>query len=203
MARVDKLERYRINIPNEEICYEGKVSDFFDLLPNNSGITEEFLYAHQPLSSDVIKVYATSRTPVGSLDNNEEIRSIFRILEGPVLLVARKGYAGRLNVIEDKQCIIHEDAYAAKIKDEYLDKIDLDWFSGHYNFLFQSNRTSYFGIGDFPRERFNNMNVVIPKMRFQKKVSPLYKRRAEVAFKLNKIDSLVEKLIGNTEAKCI
>jgi hypothetical protein len=203
MARVDKLERYRISIPNEDICYEGKVSDFFDLLPNNSGITEEFLYTHQPLSSDIVNVYATSRTPVGSLDNNEEIRSKFRFLKGPVLLVARKGYAGRLNVIEDEFCIIHEDAYAAKIKDEYLDKINLDWFAGHYNFLFQSNRTSYFGIGDFPRERFNNMNVVIPSLIFQKQVSPLYKRRAEVAFKLNKIDSLVEKLIGNTEAQSI
>lgn len=203
MARVDKLERYRVEIPDSATCLEGKVSKFFDVLPNNSDLTEEFLYTHQPLSSETINVYATSRVPIGTLDDNDDTRKKFKVVEGPILLVARKGYAGRLNVIRDKVCIIHEDAYAAKTKDEYLDKINLDWFCGHYNFLFQANRTSYFGIGDFPRERFNNMRVVIPDITIQDEISPLYQRRAEVSFKLNKIDALVDKLIKNTEPEGI
>ncbi len=196
MTRVDQFERYRIEIPSDAIEFEGQVSEFFDVCPNSSGLTEEFLYTHQPITANTINIYSTSPMPIGALDDTDKINEEFNVLTGPLLLIARKGYAGRLSVIEDEKCIIHEDAYAASIKEPYKKKVDLYWFSGHYSFLFQSNRTSSSGIGDFPRKRFLDMNVIIPTIEYQKKISSLYKRRALIAAKLSKLDNLVDGLIS-------
>lgn len=99
------------------------------------------------------------------------------MLEGPVIIVARKGYAGRLNVVTARSLIVHEDAYAVRPKQQYLKAINLEWFAGHYSAEFQANRTALWGIGDFPRERFRSMQVLIPSREFQDAVAKMYTRR--------------------------
>jgi hypothetical protein len=171
------LERLRIGVPGEEVVERGTPADYFDVLANNQGLTEEYLYAHQPASDNQIAVYSTNTVPIGRLDETETLRSEFSVIQGPVIIVARKGYAGRPFVVEDDDLIVHEDAYAIRPKTEHTEKIVLAWFAGHYSFEFQANRTSMWGIGDFPRERMRAINVVIPTVTFQDRAAALYARR--------------------------
>ena len=175
-----KLELMRVRIPDQADVVVGKVRRFFDFLSNNSGITEEYLYTHQPTQADRIPVYSTSRRPVGYLDDNEEVRDEFNVVDGPAIVVARKGYAGRLFCVPEGPFIVHEDAYPIRPKVEYVAKIDLKWFAEHYSAEFESGRTSFWGIGDFPRTKCKDMVVNVPPMEFQKRVGVLYERRRDI-----------------------
>jgi len=181
------LEQVRVTIPEDQIFDRGKAGIFFDFLPNNQNLTEEYLYAHQPMTPHTIPVYSTAPEPIGILDDNQEVRNRFSVIQAPVIVVARKGYAGRLFVIEKWELIVHEDAYAARPKPLYQPSINLDWFAGHYSFEFQANRTSFWGIGDFPRERFRNMDIIIPKREFQDAVADLYLSRQGLLQRLERL----------------
>jgi len=159
----------------------GNVGKFFDILPNNGGLTEEYLYTHQPTARSRISVYSTSKDPVGFLDDNDDVRKAFTVLEGPAILVARKGYGGRLSVIAERSFIVHEDGYAIRPKVAYSNKVDLDWFARHYSTEFQSYRSSLEGIGDFPRAKLLTMKVTLPRLEWQTKCSKLYKKRDQIA----------------------
>ncbi|MDA2920660.1 restriction endonuclease subunit S [Desulfobacterota bacterium AH_259_B03_O07] len=195
----NRLEMIRVKVPKSKIKYSGVANDFFAILENSQGITEEFLYAHQPTTKNVVNVYSTSDTPIGALDENKILNS-FTTIKGPAIVVARKGYAGRLFVVEDERFIVHEDAYPIKPKPQYVQEIDLWWFVGHYSAEFQSDRTSFWGIGDFPRERFRNQEINLPNIEFQKQVAPLYKKRILLLDKLNRFKeefhSQIDKVIG-------
>ena len=180
------LERVRIHIPKEMIKYRGKAGKFFKFLPNNQGLTEEYLYYHQSPSTSVIRVFSTSPIHIGVLEDIKSNEEKFKVINGPAIVVARKGYAGRMYLVEDNKFIVHEDAYATIPKEKYKDDIDLKWFIGHYSLEFQNNRTSIAGIGDFPRKRFSRMNIIIPKLEYQLDAVKLYDER----------DVLIKKLIS-------
>jgi hypothetical protein len=203
MSDISILELIRVKTPENKVHDSGKANKFFDVLSNSQNLTEEFLYAHQPVTNKTISIYATSEKAIGRLDS--DIADQFTLIEGSAIVVARKGYAGRLFVIEDDKFIVHEDAYPIKPKDEFKDKINLDWFALHYNEEFQANRTSAWGIGDFPRTRFKNMQVVIPEISFQNKVAKLYLSRKEYIESIkdyeldvfSEMDRNIEKMIGD------
>jgi hypothetical protein len=119
------------------------------------------------------------------------------MIPGPVIVVARKGYAGRMFVVDDDRLIVHEDAYAVSPKDEYRDEIDLRWFVGHYSLEFHNNRTSSWGIGDFPRQRFSRMKVMIPSKEFQAKTARLYESRDKLLIELRQFPDRMETKIGS------
>ena len=129
----DLLDRLRVKIPDEATLYSGRMDKFFNILPNNTGLTEEFLYTHQPTGQGRIPVFSTSKEPVGFLDDSKEVRAAFVILDGPAISVARKGYGGRLSVIETDSFIVHEDGYAISPRRQYLSDVNLTWFAGHYS----------------------------------------------------------------------
>ena len=164
----------------------------FDIMSSSNGLTEEFLYSHQPVTNKKLVVYSTSSIPIGYLDDTEEIRSQFTTISGPVVIVARKGYAGRLTFVNEGNLIIHEDAYAIKPKKDFLDYVNLEWFAFHYNEEFQSYRTSPSGIGDFPRERFRKMKIIIPNTDFQSNMLSFYLKRQFIIQDVNEYKNSVQ-----------
>jgi hypothetical protein len=185
------FELTRVKIPENQIYKTGKAKKFFDILENSQNLTEEFLYAHQPLTNSVINIYSTSDEPVGALDKVVAENSSLNIISGPAIIVARKGYAGNLYVVYDEAFIVHEDAYPIKPKIIFKDLINLEWFVGQYSEEFQANRTSFWGIGDFPRTRFNDMHVVIPNIDFQNEIALLYTDKDKILRKLRNYKSSV------------
>ena len=186
-----ELEQIRIIIPKELIKYKDYAGEFFDFYENSQDLTEEYLYSHQPLTLKIIKVYSTSPNQIGVLDDCDEIRNKFNIVEGPAIIVARKGYAGRMFVVSKEPFIIHEDAYPIKPKKGYSKFINLDWFVGHYSKEFESHRTSPMGVGDFPRERFKKMKIEIPDLAFQKVAALLYSRRNNIIYNVKNFQSII------------
>jgi len=176
----EMLERLRAIVPPDVVAHSGKVKKFFDILANNSGLTEEYLYTHQPTGTARIPVYSTNREPVGFLNESFEVRKAFSVLSGPAILVARKGYGGRLSVITSPSFIVHEDGYAIKPKPAFAEVIDLAWFAGHYSMEFQGHRSSFEGIGDFPRAKLWSMDVVVPTLEWQFRCAGAYKKRDEI-----------------------
>ena len=196
------LRRMRIQIPATSVMHSGKMHTFFDILPNNNGLTEEYLYTHQPAGRARIPVYSTSKDPVGFLDDNPDVRTKFVVLEGPAILVARKGYGGRLSVIGEESFIVHEDGYAIRPKIAYHKEIDIAWFAGHYSSEFQSYRSSVEGIGDFPRAKLKTMIVTIPKIEWQERCALLYRRRDHILEFINDsagmLGSAVDEILSTT-----
>ena len=45
-----ELDEIRIQIPESEIKHRNGAGEFFTFLPNNQGLSEEYLYTHQPIS---------------------------------------------------------------------------------------------------------------------------------------------------------
>jgi len=180
MTELLRLADIRVAIPERMILHRGFAGKFFRFLPNSQGLNEEYLYSHQPISRRKLPVYSTSAQPIGYLDDSEETRGKFNVLTKPAIVVARKGYAGRMFVVEDEKFIVHEDGYGIRPKTRYADSINPYWFVGHYSAEFQSYRTSDYGIGDFPRRRFGKMKIIIPRMDLQNKIAILYKRREEL-----------------------
>lgn len=187
----------RIKVAEADIAFEGKVSKFFDILDNSGGLTEEFLYEHQPVTDEVVVVYSTSPNPVGRLDLAVAKLHNKTILNGPLIIIARKGYAGRTFVAHNPLIVVHEDAYAISPKKDYAGKISLDWFAGHYSEEFQSFKTANEGIGDFPRMMLNSRNIVIPKLETQERLARLYRRRDEL---VREIDNLGNVAMGRIDS---
>ena len=111
---VNLIERIRVAIPDSEILKTDKAKAFFDICENSQNLTEAFLYAHQPTTTERVPVYSTSEDPIGFLDKGA-VGKQFNVVQGPSIVVARKGYAGRLFVVEDDEFIVHEDAYPSKL----------------------------------------------------------------------------------------
>lgn len=179
------LEAARVRIEESDIEERGLVERVFDFLDNNGGLTEEFLYQHQPVTIDPIPVYATNIQPIGRLDRAVAVQYNLAILCGPAIVVARKGYAGRLFVVRDQEFIVQEDAYAIVPKSAYIKNLNLDWFAAHYSEEFQGLRTSDDGIGDFPRVLLRSRSIIIPKLNVQERLADLYRRRDELMIAIN------------------
>lgn len=185
----------RVAISDNDVEIEGEFAEFFDFLDNNGGLTEEFLYQHQPDAGQAIAVYATSPDPIGHLSRATAQEFGKTVLEGPVIVVARKGYAGRLFVVEDSHLIVQEDAYAVRPKPGYRDRINLNWFAAHYSDEFQSFRTSIDGIGDFPRMMLKSRRIRIPSLRVQIRIANLYQRRTRLLEEMADFESKIEQRI--------
>ena len=195
------LQAVRIQIPAESLYDSGPAQKFFKFLPNNTDLTEEFLYAHQPTTQSRIRIFATSPNPIGEIDEHLSLDLGLKAITGPAIVVARKGYAGRMFVVPDKKFLVHEDAYAVSLKDNFQDKILIDWFARHYSFEFQGHRTSLWGIGDFPREKFKSLQVLIPNLKFQQECTALYERRDNIierieTYQVNKTNFIQATVLG-------
>lgn len=189
------LEVARVHILPAQVVLSGTVNALFDFLDNNGGLTEEFLYQHQPTTSDPLPVYATNKRPIGRLDHEVASAAELTILQGPALIVARKGYAGRIFVVTDARFIVQEDAYAILPKVEYRERINLAWFAAHYTEEFQSLRTSEDGIGDFPRTLLKSRPVNIPSVEVQERLAALYQRRDALMASISGIGGRVQQHI--------
>lgn len=195
------IANVRVAVPEGAVDHRGPVKKFFDILQSNTGLTEEFLYHHQPSSSDVVEVYSTNPVAVGRIDYSCALAEGVNVLSGPLIIVARKGYAGRTFMVDDERVAVHEDGYAIRPKPEYENAIRLGWFADHYSNEFQSYRTSEDGIGDFPRALLLTRNIIIPTVEFQDRVAAAYRRRSALVSRIKMLPSDLSASLDDALAK--
>ncbi|GEM_PF-1962785 len=189
-----------------------KIGDMFRFLGGNSGLTEEFLYNNQPkIDEPIIPVLTGSSdvtVPFGyvSKDCLLNERKV-RFYSGPSIVVVRKGKAGKMMVVDTGEFAINDDVYAMKLYDEWIDKIDLDWFVHQYQSLFYNLSTSKSDNATFNKEYAEKQDVMIIDSTIQKRISSNLKRMKAIKNHVGKIQlellDLVNKNIIVSKASAV
>ena len=139
LQRIKRVEETTLTI--EYDVFQGReipVSDLFDHISGNSGLTEEYLYANtfgedeRPYrvltgSPDMENCLYTSKCP-SPTDQSKKIR----VYCGEGIHVSRNGKAGRVNYLENGKYTLNDHAYILKLKDDIKYKVSLKWVTLNY-----------------------------------------------------------------------
>ena len=144
-----------------------KISELFEITGGNPGLTEEFIYYNKPseesegitiLSSATLNTNLMGDISQNARPNNNDLK----IFEGPSILVARNGYAGKMTYIATGKFTTNNHAYVLTLKDGWKDKINLRWFAYQYQELFYNLVTSKSDNATFNKEYAEEQVVIIP-----------------------------------------
>ena len=186
-----------VTIPKKEIIEEVRGDELFNILPKNSGITEKFIYDNYNLSKEQLPVFNGSDEIWGFLPRNIKLKNKpIKICKGNIIIIVRKGYAGKI-FIQNKynECIIAEDAIPVIFKKKYSSKIDVNWFIREYQLFFIKNSTGKFSSATFSQEILKKMKFKIPSKSFQKKCSDYYlKLDKKIIFAIKEINKIKSEL---------
>ena len=180
------------------MSYQAKsiaVSNIFDCMGGNSGLTSEYIYnslqttgkRYKVLSGATIDENCLGSVPMGEL-NGKPLKVIDN-KEG--LLVVRKGKAGVIKYIPCGDYAINDDAYILSVKENCKYDIDLRWLAYQYRKVFLSY-TSSADNGTWNKTGFfEHVTIDIPKLSIQHSLVELYIR---VQTKLDRIKAIKKRL---------
>ena len=154
------------------------INKLFDFIPETN-IIEEYAYNNKGFSP-VYSGQTEKEGIVAYINKNKQ--------EGPCLTFTTYGInAGKLSY-RDGKYTIGRNCMGLIPKDEYKDKINLEWFSYKYQNLFYRHR-----IGDISGQRslnkklLENVKVVIPDDKIQKEQLEVYKKIKSMIDKINEL----------------
>ncbi len=176
------------NLDSESIG-TSSLKNVFHFYGGNNNLTEEFIYHNLPSNEEeklpVFSGATIKGNTLGYVNRDAEPSGKrIKIFAGPAILVIRKGIAGRMLYIDEKEFTIKDDAYVLIPKKEWKDKINLRWFMYQYQGLFYNLVSSKSDNATFNKKYAEKQNIQIPNLSIQ----------ARVGEKLLKIDSLIEKI---------
>ena len=190
---------------------KGKIKDFFDIVGGNSGLTEDFIYQNQPLSSDkIVNVYTGSSSDcikVKSIDSdaklikNNKIKKI-KFFTGVGIKIVRKGKAGTLSLINDLKYTINDDAYILQVKKAYKTEIDIKYVLYTQKDKVKNCVTSEGDgkNGTFNKTLFEESFIEIPDIQIQKTITSEFEKiniyRNILQENLQKIESILLKILN-------
>lgn len=164
------------------------VTEIFDCMSGNSGLTEEVIYnkicqngaTYEVLSSSTAGMTKLGFIPKCLLKNNRMLR-VFEKKHG--ILVARNGKAGQMAYLKPSKYTINDHAYILSLKKDFkkLSGIDsaedekafLMWFIGKYQskvYEFSSKTAN----ATWNKTDFMKMSIVLPKQDEVKRVAKVY-----------------------------
>ncbi len=86
-------------------------------------------------------------------------------------------------------------ANALVLKDEYKDKVDLDWFMFKYEPIFKDIVIGRFGVPSLPQSILNTLSIDIPSKRLQKQELDEFQKKSNTLLSLNRISSRLKSKI--------
>ena len=109
------------------------VTQVFNCLSGNSGLTEEFIYTkinkvgtpYEVLSSSTLETTKLGFIPKCTLNNNNELK-VFEQKQG--ILVARNGKAGQMTYLKPGNYTINDHAYIFNLRDDFKREYDVTSF---------------------------------------------------------------------------
>ena len=118
-------------------------------------------------------------------------------MNGPAIIVVRKGVAGTMRFVNDKEFTINDDVYVLIPKDQYKNNINLLWFIHEYEPLFKTISTARNGNGTFSKSYAEQQHIVIPKKEIQDSIAKciftLESNKIKIENILLKIEELLSK----------
>lgn len=184
----------------------------FDCISGNSGITEEFIYAHilsDKLKYEVLSSSTIEATKLGAIpyctNNNGEFISIFKDKLG--ILVARNGKAGLMTFLKKGNYTINDHAYIlylkedfkknSKIDSEAKEEIFLKWFICKYQYLLYHyssktdnatwNKTAFFKFSEI------TVDEEFEQIEFSKRYDKIQNLLSELNSINNNLNNILEK----------
>lgn len=180
------------------MSYQAKniaVSEIFDCMSGNSGLTSEYIYnslqttgkRYKVLSGATIDENCLGSVPMGEL--NGKTLKVIDDKEG--LLVVRKGKAGIVKYIPCGDYTINDDAYILSVKAECPYDINLKWVSVAYKNVFLSYSSSSDNGTWNKTGFFDNEKMDIPEYSIQCSIADLHDR---INYDLSRIEFIEKKL---------
>lgn len=111
------------------------ISQMFDYFPGNHGLTEEVIYNSQPTrDDDCVPIFSGSKNniiPIGVIRRlaKNKAGADIKCFEGPCLILTKDGSAGLMTFKEEGIFTINHHACVLRIKDEWKDRLDQEWFA--------------------------------------------------------------------------
>lgn len=177
-SRIETLLDKKIKLPDEDnsYIYQGELKKFFNLYGGNSGLTNENIYKNLINNKQMlIPVYSGSKENkriLGKISTNAIIKGkIIKKMNGPAIIVIRKGAAGTMRFVDDKEFTINDDVYVLSPKDKYKEIINLLWFIYEYESLFKTISTAKNGNGTFSKSYAEQQHIKIPKKSIQDSIA--------------------------------
>lgn len=173
----------------------------FNIFGGNSGLTENIIYLNPPKNKKrSIVVYSGATlgtTSMGNVDRTAIINGkSIKIFTAPAIVIVRKGLAGKTKYIENGKFTINDDAYVIKVKEKYIEEIDIEWFEKIIQNYTESCITSRETNGTFSKEQFLNMNFTYPSMVEQKEIVGMYRYIDNLNCKISEICEHIKKING-------
>ena len=211
LCYLEKLQTIKTRINNLLSCeiikeynsylYTNKpISEMFNCMSGNSGLTEECIYSKLQVSGKKYTVLSGATTQESSLGEipmciiNGKKLKVFEQDEG--ILVTRKGKAGEIRYINNikKNHTINDDAYIIYVKDSYKGLINLKWFIIQYKKLFKEYASSS-DNGTWNKTGFFNYAVIdIPTHNEQIELIKKYEEVEQLQSKILRIEYEIKEL---------
>ena len=131
--------------------------EYFNVYGGNSGLTESIIYWNPPKNKKrTIVVYSGATlgtTLMGNVDSATMINGKpIKTFTAPAIVIVRKGLAGQTKYIASGKFTINDDAYVIKVKDKYIEEIDVEWFEKNIHRYIEACITSRGTNGTFSEE---------------------------------------------------
>jgi len=171
-----------------------------------SGLTEDYIYHHAPSNGesglDVVTGASGTISPFGRV-TQEAASALVRgdsrrefVFHGPALVVARKGKAGLLAVIELPRFVTNDDAYVLQLRPDYVDKIDLHWFAHAFRRAFLDSSTSKADNATFSKSKFEGLNASFPSPTEQRLLGTRLKAAEELSEMVDRVLAKIDGLLS-------
>jgi type I restriction-modification system DNA methylase subunit len=180
------------------------ISEMFDYLPGNHGLTEEIIYEQQPTSEeDSVPIFSGSQdneTPIGYIcrnANNKDGKPI-SYFEGPCLILTKDGSAGLLTFKEKGQeFTINHHACVLKVKEDWTNKVHLRWFAHRYQKTLFQAVTSKSDNRVFSTEWFERLKFDIPLYDEQVRQWRKIEQLIQLKYQLRSASMTIEQLLSS------
>lgn len=175
------------------------IRECFNIFGGNSGLTESVIYWNPPKDEKRnITVYSGATlksTLLGNIDKEARIGGrTLKIFTAPAVIVVRKGLAGKTQFIECGNFTINDDAYVIKVKEKFLNVIDIEWFEIVLHQYTDECISSRGTNGTFSKEQFLDLEFSYPSMQEQKKIVRVYRSMEQLKQKVWNCERQFEKL---------
>lgn len=142
------------------------LSEIFNFIGGNSGLTEELIYNNQPKTDDdrtpILSSATLEANLMGHISRESLLSNKMIVFTGDCILVARNGYAGTMTYISDGEFTTNDHTYVLIPKKEWKDRINLRWFVYQYQDLFYSLITSKSDNATFNKEYAEKQKIMVP-----------------------------------------
>jgi type I restriction enzyme S subunit len=198
--KLTEIRHFTTDYPPGATIAEGTLGTFMDFIGGNSGLTEEFIYDNYPESdTDRVEILTSAtleREAMGFISKNAKIENReLKMFETPAILVARNGYAGTMTYISHGFFTTNDHAYVLTAKNEWKDKINLEWFSNEYQELFFQIVTSRSDNATFNKEYAERQTIKIPHIDYQNAIVGKLNQAKKTMKKLKVLESKVGYLL--------